>query len=242
MKFHGAVRIGLTSYEKRYHEGCRMDPVDTPMRVDELLELFNSPILGFSEVMWLDHGRGASNGILEAHGGPDPAYMLQFDGPNATQVLISERDDGYLRFIVSSASDGRDKALDRLVRPNSDSDDELSRPVGLFYLGDLLLPVPEWSKLDVTKAIVVSRNCCDILHDPILGFVIWVNLGVRLGLLTAPYPGLSVSFNDSCDTILAHAREAEREGIISLSVREYPGRESPGRLEDIKWFEWLTKP
>ena len=96
-----------------------------------------------------------------------------------------------------------------------------------------LSPVPDWPCLQITKAdVVATRKSANII-----GFVLWVNLGIRIGFFVAPNPRIALSFNDSCDEILRQARAAEGSGTLEIAERVYLGRATPKEIATINWFD-----
>ncbi|MGY8768942.1 MAG: hypothetical protein ACKVH8_11025 [Pirellulales bacterium] len=48
-----------------------------------------------------------------------------------------------------------------------------------------------------------------------------------------------MSFNDTCDTILAQAEKSQEDGLVHIVTKEYQNKETPGQVDTIDWFDWL---
>jgi hypothetical protein len=77
--------------------------------------------------------------------------------------------------------------------------------------------------------------------NTIIGLCIWINLGIRLGLFVAPRPGITLSFNDTCDSILRQAEKAQQDGLVHIVSMEFRNKETPSQIETIDWFDWLRR-
>jgi hypothetical protein len=58
--------------------------------------------------------------------------------------------------------------------------------VGTFDLYSVVSPVSGWENLDITKVSVITMT----KSEDVVGLCMGVNLGIRLGLIVAPNPGI----------------------------------------------------
>ncbi|MBD3674264.1 MAG: hypothetical protein HUJ26_12135 [Planctomycetaceae bacterium] len=206
--------------------------INANINAETLLKLFQSPIERISQVAICSDEEDNASTISRSWGGVNPVFVLEFENKINRYLLISSSDESLQLRITQS--------LDRseIVRfQNYTLDDEinLSNDVGLFDLDSIICPVPDWQHLDVTNLTIITAAD----GNGILGLCFQVNLGIRIGVFVSPYPGATLSFNDSCDEILQQAMRAETDGHVHLLSLEYPGKETPEHVSSIDWYDWL---
>lgn len=201
------------------------------LNASQLADLCQYSIVGIKQVIWNMETDEAKLKI-QGWGGQTPVISVCFDDPSNSCLLVAATDTS-LALRLSQANDF--EAVISLVNEIDENDYTVDELVGMFDLDSVVSPVPDWDILSITKMSVITTE----LNQNIVGICISVNLGIRIGLFVAPNPGITLSFNDSCDLILAQAEKAQRDGLIRIDIEEYPNKETPKQISTIDWFDWL---
>jgi len=208
----------------------------TGVNANEILDLCDHPISCIKQVMWKSNLESTVDNKLNLWGGLIPIITICFEDGRDSCLYVAASDTRLVTHL--SGPDDYDvvAGLTKHLKEEDDEfeDDEL---VGFFDLDSVVSPIPDWNSLEITKATVVTT----IDTPAIIGFCLCVNLGTRLGVFVAPLPGVSLSFNDACDSILAQAETAQQKGLLQISTKEFAGKETPPQIETVDWFDWLSK-
>ena len=199
---------------------------------ETLLELFGSPILRISQLTTRSD-EDENRSISRTWGGSSPVFVFELDGNKGSYLYVAAS-DSYLLMRVAQAVD--ENTLTQFLNDISEeeADREGDYDLGLFDLDSVVCPVPQWEKLSVTSAHVLTTT-----DGRVIGFCVHVNLGVRIGIFVSPYAGATLAFNDSCDEVIRQAKSAEALGVVRVLTRDYTGTETPKQMETIDWFDWL---
>jgi|GEM_PF-6928980 hypothetical protein len=200
----------------------------------EIIELCSNSIACVRQVAWKSSVNSTATGKKNYWGGRVPIIALCFEDRNNSCLFVGASDTS-LSFRLTHPED-YDAVLslaNQLEEYNYDHD-EL---VGVFDLDSVVCPVSEWQNLGITKASVITTD----KDNTIIGLCIWINLGIRLGLFVAPRPGITLSFNDTCDSILRQAEKAQQDGLVHIVSMEFRNKETPSQIETIDWFDWLRR-
>ncbi len=208
----------------------------TGVNANELIELCNHPVSCIKQVMWKSNLESTVENKLNFWGGLIPIIAICFEDGRDSCLYVAASDTRLVAHLSHPDDYDVVAGLTKQLKEEDDEyeDDEL---VGFFDLDSVVSPIPDWNNLEITKASVVTT----INAPEIIGFCLWVNLGTRLGVFVAPLPGVTLSFNDACDSILSQAETAQQKGLVQISTKEFSCKETPIQIETIDWFDWLSK-
>ncbi len=202
------------------------------LRAEAIIELCSSPIACIRQVAWKNDD--STTGKMHVWGGQTPIIAICFEDGNDSCLFVGATDTA-LAFRLSR-SDDYDAVLSLANQIDKDDfdNDEL---IGVFDLDSVVCPVSDWETLNITKASVIKT----VEDNTVVGLCLGINLGTRLGLFVAPNPGITLSFNDTCDSILGQAENAQRDGLVHIISKEFSNRETPKQIDTIDWFDWLRR-
>lgn len=198
---------------------------------DEILELCSQPITCIRQIAWKSDTATNAAGKMNVWGGQTPIIAVCFDKNNSCLFVGATDTSLVLRLAHIDDYD----AVISLANQIGESDYNDEELVGVFDLDSVVCPVPEWEVLDITKASVITAT----KNNVVIGICFTVNLGIRIGMFVNPFPGITLSFNDTCDLILRQAEQARQNGLVQFYSKEYPSRETPKQIDTIAWFDWL---
>jgi hypothetical protein len=193
-----------------------------------LLEFFANPIVRVSQLLTkyeLDDDSSS-----ELWPGEVPVLVFTVETSNGERsVAIAGRDYDLCWRELSKNCDAITEVEEFVL-------EELGRDQTFSNIASLdvaLNPIPGWSELKATSATIIEKD-----HN-LLGFCLSLNLGTRIGVFVAPNPGLTLTFNEQCDTVLRQARihhDAER---LTAHTKTFDGNDTPRQFPEIDWFDWL---
>lgn len=203
--------------------------------VNELLELCNYPIASIRQIAWKNKFESSTADKQNLWGGQTPVFSICFEDESNSCLFVAATDTSLI-FRISHVDDYDCVAeLSKQVGEHNDHDSE--DLLGAFDLDSVICPVPDWENLSITRASVITTGS----DDTIVGLCFFVNLGIRIGMFVAPNPGITLSFNDACDSVLSQADEAQKDGLVRVTTRVFANRKTPKQVDTIDWFDWLRK-
>ncbi|WP_298866053.1 hypothetical protein [uncultured Gimesia sp.] len=201
---------------------------------EQIIELCSNSIDSIRQIAWKSDIDSTAVGKVNVWGGCAPIIEIIFGDENNSCLFVGATDTSLV--FRSSHSDDYDAVLslaNQIEEGDYDSDDL----IGTFDLDSVVCPVPEWENLGITKALVITTD----KDNTVVGLCLWVNLGIRIGLFVAPNPGITLSFNDTCDSILRQAEKAQQDGLVHIVSKEFSNKETPKQIDTIEWFDWLRQ-
>ncbi|MCA8992176.1 MAG: hypothetical protein KDA88_09375 [Planctomycetaceae bacterium] len=210
-----------------------MDAI-SELNAEQIIDLCSKPINSIRQAVWSSETDSSTSGKIDAWGGCSPVLAIDFGDDRQSSLFVGASDTA-LFFRLSHRDDYQTVlSLTRQLEENDRGSDDL---IGMFDLASVVCPVSEWNHLDVTKVSVVTTNT----SATVVGICLWINLGIRIGLFVAPYPGITLSFNDTCDSILRQAAQAQQNGLVHIVSKEFANKETPEQIETIDWYDWLRQ-
>ncbi|MCA9032936.1 MAG: hypothetical protein KDA66_19110 [Planctomycetaceae bacterium] len=210
-----------------------MDAI-SELSAEQIIDLFSKPINSIRQAAWRSETDSSASGKIDVWGGCSPVLAIDF-GDDQQSCLFMGATDTALLFRLSHCDDY--KAVLGLTHQLGGNESNSGGFIGMFDLASVVCPASEWNHLDVTKVSVVTTNT----SVTIVGICLWINLGIRIGLFVAPYPGITLSFNETCDSILNQATQAQQDGLVHIVSKEFANKETPKQIETIDWYDWLRE-
>jgi hypothetical protein len=201
------------------------------LTAEAIIELCSNSIACIRQVAWKNDD-SATTGKINAWGGLAPIIAICFEGGNDSCLFVGATDTGLaFRLTHSEDYDAVLSLANEIEQDDYDNDDL----IGVFDLDSVVCPVSEWENLSITKASVITT----VKDNTVVGLCLGINLGIRVGMFVAPNPGITLSFNDTCDSILGQAEKAQQDGLVHIVSKDFSNKETPKQIDTIDWFDWL---
>ena len=194
-----------------------------------LFEFFSNPIVRVSQL--LAKYELADESSNEYWSSEVPVLLFTVEGGSGERTIAIAGRDYDLRWREF------DDVTDVLLQAEEFVSEELARDQtysGTASLDVAINPVPGWSELKPTSVTIVDKD------DSLLGFCLSLNLGTRIGVFVAPNPGVTLMFNEQCDSVLEQAKAHHDSGRLRTQTKTLEGNETPKQFPEIDWFDWLT--
>lgn len=195
--------------------------------LDELLLFFRAPIASVLQAGWACDESPWVIGF-----GANPIVAISTES-SSTLLIGALTDQLVLKFVRSNDVFESIMDFEKSLCGNDVEASLVEKPVGLFDLGCVLCPLPDWPYLSVRKCSVIA----DLAMRSVYGFSVEFNLGIRMGFFVNQTPFLSFFFNDSCDDAMQQYESASAKGLVKIVVEDYYS--SSGQLDQIDWTAWL---
>ena len=194
-----------------------------------LFEFFSNPIVRVAQLLAKYELDDESSN--EYWSSEIPVLLFTVEGGNGERTIAIVGRDYDLRWREFN------DVTDVLVQGEKFVSEELARDqayCGIASLDVAINPVPGWSELKPTSVTIVDKD------DSLLGFCLSLNLGTRIGVFVAPNPGVTLMFNEQCDSVMEQAKTHHDSGRLRIQTKALEGNATPKKFPEIDWFDWLN--
>jgi hypothetical protein len=191
-------------------------------------EFFANPIVRVSQL--LSRYEIDEDSSTDYWPGEVPVLVFTIEGGNGERSIAVAGRDYELRWRELDTTYDVVAQAERFVSEELERDQKF---IGIASLDSAMSPVPGWSELKANSVTIIEKN------QELLGFSLLLNLGTRVGVFVAPNPGVTLTFNEQCDTVIEQARIHHDAGRLKTLTRTYEGKQTPKQFTEIDWFDWL---